>query len=348
MRLFFDTNIMIAAGWPRISVKLENILKVAHKLDVIVELPQAVQIELKRNFRERMRKNLSVVSPLLQEFNWVQGRPKDAVDLATEEELCLCYEKTVQKLLDDWRFNTTRMPAIDASTLFSQANERELTFGDEGRNFQDTIIFHSMIDCLAALPGESGILIATDGIFKKREEALKKYAADLNVQFQTMMIETVTEYLEKQLGDSAQSRLIRHKALATKAVSDYLPTLTDLINERPSPNHPHSRFSESNYALTQVIDVDVAVVDEEPEVGSSVRFSAIVRGTVDVSEHVMDLGRRRQIEIGSTENNITEIGFTGTAIYTGGSYSIDVIAAITFGGAGNVGTVGHAKIHDWK
>ena len=48
-RIYFDSNPLITAGWPRLSAELENLLRLALRFKVALFLPQAVELELEEH-----------------------------------------------------------------------------------------------------------------------------------------------------------------------------------------------------------------------------------------------------------------------------------------------------------
>jgi hypothetical protein len=55
--------------------------------------------------------------------------------------------------------------AILSIRSFILANERKLMFADEGKHFQDTVIFLSVVEYLKNDPTKEGILISNDKRF---------------------------------------------------------------------------------------------------------------------------------------------------------------------------------------
>src|SRR5882724_12645984 len=64
-RLYLETSELVAAGWPRVSADLENVLKTTAAIEVPVLLPAGVQLELENSWsRERGERTGAVWSKI--------------------------------------------------------------------------------------------------------------------------------------------------------------------------------------------------------------------------------------------------------------------------------------------
>ena len=80
MRVYFDSSILLGAGWPHVSVKLWELLRLARILNVGVFLPRAVELELERHwFRELDRLHGRFAAAEDQFLTWLGGAWKDDV-----------------------------------------------------------------------------------------------------------------------------------------------------------------------------------------------------------------------------------------------------------------------------
>jgi hypothetical protein len=124
VRLFLDTNVLLPNGPGEISVKLENVLNAARDLLIEIELPQVVEIELKRQMQEKIQ--AALVASADHGSNIIRwcGTPEPTLTIPAKETALSSYEATHQGFITKWNIRTT--PTSQSSlleVLFWQTSE---------------------------------------------------------------------------------------------------------------------------------------------------------------------------------------------------------------------------------
>ena len=132
---------------------------------------------------------------------------------------------------------------------------------------------------------ETAALVTDDGIFAKREAELSGYASTSGVQLQFWTLDEVEPKLRYMLEETAKVRFSRHQQLASAALSDALPEIQRVFNENRDWYNATLRSSYmyggqawSNIQFNAVTEVNVAVLDHEPQVGDEIRILAYLSG----------------------------------------------------------------------
>jgi hypothetical protein len=162
VRIYLDTNILIQAGWPSISVKLRSLLTLSRALQLSVVIPEPVEREMKANWFRDLETRLTKLTKEECSFvavlnDIVEDREPphyDHFDLGSIEG---DYDRTVQSVKDEWRIGTTPFSSASLDDLFQMAIDKMPPFEDRGTGFQDAVILCSVIDDLKNFPGTAGI-----------------------------------------------------------------------------------------------------------------------------------------------------------------------------------------------
>jgi hypothetical protein len=327
-RIFLDTNTLLKP-WPRLPLKIENILTIAIKLGIAVEIPEGVLVELERRWRDRTKEDIETAKDTLKNIGVLVGNGGLPAMIPEWNAIHEGYEKAVKSLLEKWSIRSTAMPAISVSELFTQAAERQFVFQDKGKNFQDAVILHSGIERLAEMGG-AGVLISEDNIFQDRLSVCQQYAAAKNVTIAILKIKDAERHLTELLSKTERERIARHKDLARAATLAFLPEFSRVFdrllerNEKRNADQPgrlvllpagHSEF-------TEVLDVDVLIAESEPPIGSDVKLTASVSGRLfqDVSPPTTPW-----------EKVTMQVSFNALAKYQGDRYEIQKVGSMTYG-----------------
>ncbi|HXP83970.1 MAG TPA: PIN domain-containing protein [Bryobacteraceae bacterium] len=342
-RLFLDSNVLHQA-WPQLSVKVENILTDALRLGISVEIPYAVLYELERNWRERISTMLSETKKSLDTLGSLADSAQLSAVLPDWPALEKGYQNAVEAMFKRWSITVTPLASVSLEQLFKHAGEKSLVFEQKGANFQDAIILLSSIHRLETT-SDQGALVSEDGVFHKRQSDWSRYALDRNVNLAAMRVRDVQEHFLARLEEDQKQRIVRHKKLATDSVLAYLPQFQEMVNAnernlRRSLAASGMQNSWSDALLTEVVDVDVPHFQSDPPLGSNIRLSAIVRGSV--FETVVYESRSND-ERTFTQRKVVEIGLSALATFDGSAYTILTILGFTIGAPGHTGTVRHAS-----
>jgi hypothetical protein len=256
-----------------------------------------------------MKSKLASTASAVRRFLASVGEPdisSIAPDWNRVHEAYLGYVSTsIQK----WGMELTPMPSIALTVLFKHAVEQELAFEEKGRNFKDVIIFLSVVERMKLLLNETAALVTDDGIFAKREAELSGYASTLGVQLRFWTLDEVEPKLRNMLEETVKARFLRHQQLATAALMDALPEIQRQFNESVESSnkvlakHLHFRDTFNDVQFDGVSDLDLTVLDREPEVGQEVRILARLDGSASYNKQNLRTGAvtgtiRKPIRVG--------------------------------------------------
>jgi hypothetical protein len=180
------------------------------------------------------------------------------------------------------------MPTHPLGDVFKHAVHEELLFGDEGRHFKDVVILLAVVDRMRARIGEIGVIVTDDACFSKRGKEIARYCSDVNAQVASWTLADAWTHLSSMLSKATKERLAHHRELARVAVTAALPMIQNVLNDaldhKASMGWLRSHFPEveRDAHFDEVVDVDVLMLDNEPQPDDVVRISAYLKGTVQV------------------------------------------------------------------
>lgn len=154
MRIYLDTNILLAEGWPRISVKLREMLTLARGSQISVVLPEAVEREVKAHWLRDLEEQLTELTAAERHFGaltsnigWdAEPTTKELFDLDSAGDK---YIEVVDKLKSEWCIISAPLNPVPLDGLFQMAITKQPPFEDRGTGFQDAVILLSAIEDLA-------------------------------------------------------------------------------------------------------------------------------------------------------------------------------------------------------
>lgn len=310
-RIFFDTT-ALHQSWPSVSAKVENVLTACRKLGIGVEIPEPVMMELERNWFKNATKTLQTTATSIKELWTFVGEPsRPGTQLPDLNALQEAYTRYVENTMRQWKIEVTPTSSALLADVLRHAVKEELVFEEKGRNFKDAVILLSVVERMKAQAEKSAaILISNDSIFAKRESELLRYCTPLGVELHCWTLEDAEPRLRNMLGEIVKARVIRHQLLAYAALLDALPEIQGVLNESRDWHNANLRSTYmyggealSNIQLNAVAEVNVAVLDHEPQAGEEVRISAYLTGSgvytrFDASTGGMSPVRQEPITVG--------------------------------------------------
>lgn len=193
----FDTNILVAEGWPTISQRLSDILGRMEISGIVPLLPVVAQQELAnrfvRDYQERRSAIEKSISNLKRISRELVGEVKCHV--ASEDEVKDRYAARIAQLMKHWKFETVPLDSPPIEELLDLAIKRTAPFEEEGKGFQDVLLFHSLLAFLRQ-NGKSALLVSKDGGFSA--PAVGQQATALGVRFRIGKDLGVVETIIKQ------------------------------------------------------------------------------------------------------------------------------------------------------
>lgn len=227
-RLYFDTNALLAAGWPRLSRQLFTVVTLAKHFRVELYLPEATKLELEEHWIRDVQEKRDTLMSSLTKLNKLTGAVSSNFDIRpsfNERELRDRYKRKVYGVTRQF-FKPVPFAARTVQDYFGAACRQTPPFKREGAGFQDSVIFSSLIEHLRNSPAKDAVLVSNDGIFKDARITKEIKAADLHLT----VIETLDK-VEEQLRHRLNERERDEWQHDQQRLADELKTQLDGIQK---------------------------------------------------------------------------------------------------------------------
>jgi hypothetical protein len=164
--IYFDSNELLANGWPDPSVKLSNFLYIAHGWNLQAFIPLPVIDETEAHWWRAVDTQASRIVSAKKELERL-ARPTVCdvrVEYTNLEEMREQYKACRERALNRLMIGLTPYPIRTAEFFFQHATNYVMPFEkeSEGKGFQDAVILQSVLEHLHSEGGLSGILITKD------------------------------------------------------------------------------------------------------------------------------------------------------------------------------------------
>lgn len=199
--IYLETSALWAAGWPRVSAKIQRVGMLARMLRNDVFLSEIVEIELEEGWlREFMDKTQGVTSRVKEGNRLLSGVVdlKITIEVPDLEALRKGYRLASEAAKEKLGVRSAPVTSRDVKSFAAMAARRDVPFKDRDEGFRGAVIFWSMIDHAVELGRTSCFLIAQDEIFSKPELIKAAKEADITLS----VYKGIGEFI-----DDAQSRL---------------------------------------------------------------------------------------------------------------------------------------------
>jgi len=178
-RIYFDTEPLVAAGWPHLSVVLENVALLAKALNISLHVPELVYRELEArcfsDYDTEFDAATKRITALRNRLKSLGGQPLQVPqipDLRTE--MRKLYLATLEQRKQTFRPSPT--PAMQTENLLEMAIAYELAFEQGDKGFKDTMIFLSVVEEVKSSPNATAIFVSNDGVFGRKKDELEARA----------------------------------------------------------------------------------------------------------------------------------------------------------------------------
>jgi hypothetical protein len=179
--IYFDSNELLANGWPEPSVRLSNLLHIGRWWNLQSFIPQPVLDETKAHWRRGVEANISKLNSVKKELERV-ARPivSDVhIEYTSIDEMSRQYEEIREKAMKNFMISVIPYPHREVYFFFKRATKYVMPFEKdrEGKGFQDAVILQSVLDHLHSQSDLNGVLITMDGGMKQAQirEFLPKF-----------------------------------------------------------------------------------------------------------------------------------------------------------------------------
>jgi hypothetical protein len=261
LRIYFDSNVLLGAGWPSVSAQLHELLSLAHALNVGLSLPRAVELELEQHWTRGLEDAHARLCEA--EANFLAWNDKVCPDDAVQgtytgydmSDTFSGYDAVVRRFKSEWGMSSPCYDNLSVEKLFEMAIGRTPPFKEQGAGFQDAVILLSIIQDLVNSPDISGILISDDKIFSSvpTKQFIDQCGAELRA-FRTTDevvrdLKTRLDELVKHEWDQDQSEAI------AGLVKDLAPTQDFLTKQLHAQRETLGRFFGGSVTSVSAVDV---------------------------------------------------------------------------------------------
>lgn len=229
IRAYLETTVLCGSSWPPWAGRIDYAAELVKKLGGVLITPDPVE-------REAEQHNLRAISAD------VSGIPDKLKRLPPSAQAALrspslfnleVVRKEYRELWDEWkqRLSIESCPLTSKSLdqLFSMAVAHEIPFGDEGRGFQDVVIYHSIREDLARYPGAVGLLIAKDERY--RSPALRAQEQIEGIRLRADTLDDAIKFLEGQSNEEERRAREHEKGSARAALLGVVPEVEQFVRE---------------------------------------------------------------------------------------------------------------------
>lgn len=169
--IFFDSNELLANGWPDTSVKLSNLLYVGQGWGIVPVIPQAVMDETEAHWIRTIETKAAALSSAKKEFERL-ARPvicEVRIEHTEIDQMRERYRVYRKQTIERFGIQTIPYPPQAAEFFFHRASRYVAPFEKEGegKGFQDSVILQSVLEYLQADGQLKGILLTKDGGMKQ-------------------------------------------------------------------------------------------------------------------------------------------------------------------------------------
>jgi hypothetical protein len=203
--VYFDSNILICAGWPFPSTQLLETVRLAQAADLDVCLPDLVLREVTAHWLRDLQAARQHLADKVKAFNRDTFGMSDMalpIRLLKTDELLAGYVEHTKKLTDMFRVVPTK--DRPASFYTELALRRGGAFGEKGKGFHDTIILMGILEDMSERNYTHAIIVSKDGGF--RLDGVKHLANTAKVVL--TVIESLAS-LEKPVNDELSAKVVR-------------------------------------------------------------------------------------------------------------------------------------------
>lgn len=203
--VYFDSNILIGAGWPFPTAQLLELVRKARAADLDVCLPELVLREVSEHWLRGVTARRQQLADGIKVFNrdmFGLSEMAPPPSLPKGDLLRASLATNTTALTDLFRIVLTEdRPASQYTDL---ALQRHGAFGEKGKGFHDTIILLGILEDMAVRRYSRAIIVSKDGGF--RLEGVKHLADAAKV---TLTVIESLAALEKLVEDELGAKVVR-------------------------------------------------------------------------------------------------------------------------------------------
>jgi hypothetical protein len=286
-RIYFDTEPLVAAGWPDLSVPLQNVANLAKGLNISLHVPEVAYLELEarclRNYEAMFKTAVAKTSELRSRLKVLGGDPSQIrVVPDVQVEMRNRYLATAEVLKQTFLASPT--PALQTHDLLKMAIKYELAFEEDDKGFRDTMIFLSVVEEVRGSPKPiAAVLVSKDSVFRNKKEPLESWAKSkgASVVF-CAALEEIERALEHRQTEQIQAQIEADRRALEVALSQHSADIQDWLDQNVEafkwqeifPTYPGTvpPFTVTNAKFLRLISVTPQYNPKRTE-GERVRLS---------------------------------------------------------------------------
>jgi hypothetical protein len=266
--VYFDSNELLAHGWPDPSVQFLNFIYLCHRWGIEPFIPAPVLDETEAHWSRSVQAQASRLSAAKRDFERIV-RPITAEVVATHSEVAELrtrYREFRDGVLHDFRIDIAPYPDRDAQYFFELATRYVMPFAKdgEGKGYQDSVILKSVLDHLESDDKLRGLLITRDEGLKQAE--LRQFLPQFDtsrLRF-TALAEAFEDLVKYHIDQTVVQPWAEERENALAAVRAMEPALKEFLASHLSESMLRAgEFSApaTPVKLVSVDSVEVAYVD---------------------------------------------------------------------------------------
>jgi PIN domain len=228
--IYFDSNPLIAAGWPNVSAQLLQVTQMAENLGIQLCLPETVQQELEehriRDIIEKHKGINSQIGKLAGNYSFLVL--KYLPSLPPSENLRKELQKSAAPLAA--HFSSVPPTPRPLTEFVNLAIRRGATFEEGGRGFQDAVIFCSVLDHMKSSKFERACFVSEDHAFQSGgcAELIRASAVNLKV---VSTLDDLEKLLNRNLNTLVLAYLDKEQRILREAISKHETELQAFLDQ---------------------------------------------------------------------------------------------------------------------
>lgn len=199
-RIYFDTSVLVAENWPRLSAKLRSCLELARLFKIRVCLPDVVEQELEARWLRYYDEAFGEAKRKIDKLErYVLGN-KVEVNIPPRDQILEIYRCQARDAKNANYIESIPLTKAPLEKFVEMAVNRHLPFEDEGKGFQDAVIYLSILDHLDDATGDNAVFVARDKVYDDADVAKLAIGRNLHIKvFESVerLHDALTERLDK-------------------------------------------------------------------------------------------------------------------------------------------------------
>jgi hypothetical protein len=265
--IYFDTNALLAAGWPDPSVLLNNVFVIGGWCEIQMFLPEPVVREAEEHWLRNVDERVARAHGTIKDLQRV-AKPALCDARAEHPPIKVLHQQYVAKrdeVIAKYAISISPFTKRGVEDIFELATKYVLPFEHdrEGKGFQDAVILASILEHLSAHtdPSSKAVFITKDEAFKKSNfkdfidgfDSNRLRIVDLDAVWEELFHPYFDKTVLKPWDEERQNALAAAKAIC--------PELEDFLMSHLSKSMLKSSWSATVEELLSVNAVRVSSVD---------------------------------------------------------------------------------------